>query len=83
MSLEDGIIWKSHVDQLLFKDHSTEAVSTWEYPSSCTPSEDQSNLQQSTSSTQSSIEPETINSESDSTISHYPQRIRHPPDRYY
>ena len=48
MSLEDGIIWKRHVDQLLFKDDSTETVSTWEYPSSVTPSEDQSNLEQST-----------------------------------
>ena len=83
MSLEDGIIWKRHVDQLLFKDDSTETVSTWEYPSSVTPSEDQSNLEQSTCSTQTGIKPETINPEGDSTISHYPQRIRHPPDRYY
>ena len=71
------------MDQLLFKDDSTEAVSTWEYPSSVTPSEDQSNLEQSTCSTQSGIEPETINPEGDSTISRYPQRIHHPPDRYY
>ena len=78
MSLEDGIIWKRHVDQLLFKDDSTEAVSTWEYPSPVNPSEDRSNLEQSTCSTQSGIE--TINPEGDSTISHYPQRIRHPPD---
>ena len=36
VEIEDGIIWKCHVDQLLSKGQSTELDDTWEYPSHIT-----------------------------------------------
>ena len=36
VGIEDGIIWKHHVDKLLGKGQSTKLDDTWEYPSHVT-----------------------------------------------
>ena len=60
VEIEDGIIWKHHVDQLLSKDQSTELDDTWEYPRHVTFPEPQSQLDQNTGPDRSCIESETV-----------------------
>ena len=61
VEIEDGIIWKCHVDQLLSKGQSTELDDNWEYPSHVTFPEPQSQLDQNTGPDQSCSESETVN----------------------
>ena len=63
VEIEDGIIWKCHVDQLLTKGQSTEFDDTWEYPSHVTFPEPQSQSDQNTGPNRSCSESETVNSD--------------------
>ena len=73
------------MDQLLSKGQSIELGDTWEYPSHVTFPEPQSQLDQNTGPNWSCSESETINSDdcSTNTTRHYPQRVCHPPNRYF
>ena len=73
VEIEDGTIWKRHVDQLLSKGQSTELDDTWKYPNHVTFPETQFQLDQNTGPNQSSSEPGTVNSDdwATNTTQHY------------
>ena len=85
VEIEDRIIWKRHVDHLLNIGQSTELDDTWEYPSHVTFPEPQSQLVQNIGPNQLSGESGTVNSDdcATNTTRRYPQRVSHPPDRYF